>query len=156
MSRVCAETPADRSRRCVRGVYEGNKTQKSWGKRCGHLSNDSCSAPTKAPSRGREGPVQKASLGPSPGSGCGPDLPYSSRMILSTLRTMLPTVVSEGCAAVILRPSLRISSISSPTAQKEKVRARSARRGAWATFRLGIGIKKGGGLPHLHCSSGGP
>ena len=156
MSRVCAETPADRSRRCVRGVYEGNKTQRSWGKRCGHLSNDSCSAPTKAPSRGREGPVQKASLGPSPGSGCGPDLPYSSRMILSTLRTMLPTVVSEGCAAVILRPSLRISSISSPTAQKEKVRARSARRGAWATFRLGIGIKKGGGLPHLHCSSGGP
>ena len=43
-----------------------------------------------------KGSMQKASLGPTPGPGRGPDLPYSSRMILSTLRTMLPTVVSEG------------------------------------------------------------
>lgn len=43
-----------------------------------------------------------------------PDLPYSSRMILRTLLTMLPTVVSEGCAVVILLPSRRINSISSP------------------------------------------
>lgn len=56
-----------------------------------------------------------------------PDLPYSSRMILSTLRTMLPTVVSEGCAAVILWPSRRISSISSPAvrgSERERARAR--------------------------------
>lgn len=41
-------------------------------------------------------------------------LPYSSRMIFSTRRTMLPTVVSDGWAAVILWPSVRIRSMSSP------------------------------------------
>lgn len=39
-------------------------------------------------------------------------------MILRTLLTMLPTVVSEGCAAVILLPSLRINFISSPANQE--------------------------------------
>lgn len=72
------------------------------------------------PKKGSEGLVPTASLDPNRSPGRGPDLPYSSRMILSTLRTMLPTVVSEGCAAVILRPSLRMSSISSPEAQDRK------------------------------------
>lgn len=43
-----------------------------------------------------------------------PHLPYSSRMTFSTRRTMLPTVVSDGWAAAILWPSLRIRSMSSP------------------------------------------
>lgn len=80
--------------------------------------------------------MQKASLGPTRSPGRGPDLPYSSRIILSTLRTMLPTVVSEGCAVVILRPSLRISSISSPAVRgREKGRegAEQARGGTRAT-----------------------
>lgn len=41
-------------------------------------------------------------------------LPYSSRMTFNTRRTMLPTVVSDGWAAVILWPSVRIRSMSSP------------------------------------------
>lgn len=114
----------------------------------------------KGPKKG-QGPVQKASLGPTQGPGRGPDLPYSSRTIRSTLRTMLPTVVSEGCAAVILRPSLRISSISSPAVQRERVSGASARWGL-GDFPLGyqeqvVGWKaKKSGLPHLRCSSGGP
>ena len=43
-----------------------------------------------------------------------PHRAYSSLMIFSTLRTMLPTVVSDGWAAVILLPSFRMISIRSP------------------------------------------
>lgn len=40
---------------------------------------------------------KQASLGQTRSPRCAqPHLPYSSRIILSTLRTMLPTVVSEG------------------------------------------------------------
>lgn len=50
-------------------------------------------------------------------------------MILRTLRTMFPTVVSEGCAAVILLPSLRIRSIRSPeTQERPSERSRRAVR----------------------------
>lgn len=45
-------------------------------------------------------------------------LAYSSLMIFSTRLIMLPTVVSEGWAAVILLPSLRIISIRSPEIEK--------------------------------------
>lgn len=45
---------------------------------------------------------------------CKTHLAYSSRIIFSTLRTMFPTVVSDGCAAVIRLPSFRMRSISSP------------------------------------------
>lgn len=58
-----------------------------------------------------------------PSSRGAADLPYSSRMTFSTLRTMLPTVVSDGCAAAILRPSARISSISSPARGHSRVTA---------------------------------
>lgn len=47
-----------------------------------------------------------------------PHLAYSSLMIFSTRLIMLPTVVSEGWAAVILLPSLRIISIRSPEIEK--------------------------------------
>lgn len=50
-------------------------------------------------------------------------LPYSSRMIFSTRRTMLPTVVSDGWAAVILWPSVRIRSMSSPESGRALVTA---------------------------------
>lgn len=43
-----------------------------------------------------------------------PHLAYSSLMIFSTRLIMLPTVVSDGWAAVILLPSLRMISIRSP------------------------------------------
>lgn len=41
-------------------------------------------------------------------------LAYSSLMIFRTRLTMFPTVVSEGCAVIILLPSLRMISIRSP------------------------------------------
>ena len=43
-----------------------------------------------------------------------PHLAYSSLMIFNTRLIMFPTVVSEGWAAIILLPSLRIISIRSP------------------------------------------
>lgn len=43
-----------------------------------------------------------------------PHLAYSSLMIFSTRLIILPTVVSDGWAAVILLPSFRIISIRSP------------------------------------------
>lgn len=88
---------------------------------------------------------------------CEFDLPYSSRMILRTLRTMFPTVVSEGCAAVILLPSLRIKSIRSPETQerpgergRREVSVNISFRNRTRTERVGLG------LPHPRCSSGGP
>lgn len=47
-------------------------------------------------------------------------LAYSSRTIFRTRLIMLPTVVSEGWAAVILLPSLRIISIRSPETEQWK------------------------------------
>lgn len=44
----------------------------------------------------------------------GPYRAYSSLMIFRTRLIMLPTVVSDGWAAIILLPSLRIISIRSP------------------------------------------
>lgn len=44
----------------------------------------------------------------------GPYRAYSSLMIFSTRLIMFPTVVSDGWAAIILLPSLRIISIRSP------------------------------------------
>lgn len=82
-------------------------------------------------------------------------------MILSTLRTMLPTVVSEGCAAVILRPSLRISSISSPEVQNREgeQNKRAARPGHFPPGNRERKVARDAmelGLPYLRCSSGGP
>lgn len=112
------------------------------------------------PHAGGKGSVQRAPLGRAGSAGRGSDLPYSSRMIRSTLRTMLPTVVSEGCAAVILRPSLRIRSISSSAVRRGRVRRCGAPAGA--TFRLGRGTPERPrhpvevGAPHPRYSSGGP
>lgn len=51
---------------------------------------------------------------PQPEPVAGPYRAYSSLMIFSTRLIMFPTVVSDGWAAIILLPSLRIISIRSP------------------------------------------
>lgn len=53
-----------------------------------------------------------------------PHLAYSSLMIFSTRLIMLPTVVSDGWAAVILLPSFRIISIRSPETENILVEIR--------------------------------
>ena len=116
MSRVCAGTPADRSRHCARAVYGGNKTQRVITGATGAAQPQQRLQADRW--HGLTTKSQHPLVPPGAHPSCEFDLPYSSRMILRTLRTIFPTVVSEGCAAVILLPSLRIKSIRSPETQE--------------------------------------
>lgn len=93
MSKSCAGLPADQLCPCRPWSLRRQQDPKELEEEeCGRLNNDAV-APTRLKQGEERGPAKRFT-GPKPRSGRGPDLPYSSRMILSTLRTML-LVVSE-------------------------------------------------------------